>query len=89
GILSNRLRRQALALCRQALGVKAPPQLPALSWQERCRQAVGIDWEVCPVCGKGRMQTVIWIPAGRAPPFPEAQPKATQLCPAQAAAGQA
>ena len=68
GILSNRLRRQALALCRQALGVKPPPQLPALSWRERYRQAAGVDWEVCPVCGKGRMLTVLWIPAGRGPP---------------------
>ncbi|MCB9296233.1 MAG: transposase [Lewinellaceae bacterium] len=65
GILSNRLRRQALALCRRALGMTPPTQLPVLSWRERYRQATGIDWEVCPVCGKGRMVTVIWIPAGR------------------------
>ena len=41
GILSNRLRTQALAICRQALGIKPLPKLPALSWQERYRQATG------------------------------------------------
>jgi hypothetical protein len=68
GILSNRLRRRALALCRQALGVKPPPPLLVLSWRERYRQATGIDWDTCPVCGKGRMLTVLWVPAGRGPP---------------------
>ena len=88
GILSNRLRRKALALCRRALGVKPPPQLPALSWQERYWQATGIDWETCPVCGKGRMLTVVWIPAGRAPPSC-LLPRRTQLPTAQVRTGHA
>jgi len=42
--------------------VKPPPQLPALSWRERCWQAAGIDWDVCPVrqfCLKKREETAI------------------------------
>jgi hypothetical protein len=68
GILSNRLRKQSLGLCRRALGVKPPPHLPTLPWQERYRQATGMDWDTCPVCGKGRMLTVLWVTAGRGPP---------------------
>ena len=80
GILSNRCRKEALAVCRKALGVSPAVRVPKLSWQERYRQLTGTDWATCPLCGKGHMVTVMWIPAGRAPPgLGAVKQKPTQL----------
>ena len=62
GFLANRYRTEKLALCRKLLTAPQPAdELPPRRWQDRLRDLIGQDIEVCPCCG-GRMLTVSTIP---------------------------
>jgi hypothetical protein len=61
GFLANSHRSEKLALCRKLLAVPPPEPVPLRRWQDRLRDLIGQDIEVCPCCG-GRMLTVSTIP---------------------------
>jgi hypothetical protein len=61
GFLANSHRSEKLALCRKLLAVPPPVPVPPRRWQDRLRDLIGQDIEVCPCCG-GRMLTVSTIP---------------------------
>ena len=61
GFLANGHRGEKLALCRKLLAVPPPEPVPPRRWQDRLRDLIGQDIEVCPCCG-GRMLTVSTIP---------------------------
>ena len=72
GFLSNRYRRQKLALCRQLLGssvtdtnADASQQPP--DYRDQVEQLTGFSLRKCPVCLQGLMVEVEEIPAD--PPF--------------------
>jgi len=58
GLLANRNRNNAIAVCRNILGtcktVTKEDSRPE-TWQEQLLRICGIDVNVCPVCQKGRM----------------------------------
>jgi Putative transposase/Transposase zinc-binding domain len=66
GLLANRNRKDAIALCRELLGngkivTKENDRLE--TWQEQLFRICGIDVTVCPVCQKGRMfRTALLLP---------------------------
>lgn len=58
GLLANRNRNNAIAVCRKILGVGktiAKEDSRPETWQEQLLRICGIDVNVCPVCQKGRM----------------------------------
>jgi hypothetical protein len=55
GLLSNRQRRQQLALCRKLLKATPPPETAPLTTQELYHQLTGIDPTRCRACGEGRL----------------------------------
>jgi hypothetical protein len=65
GILSNRVREQALASCRESLHAD-PPTFPAPPGETRaaaCLRIFKIDLELCPKCGEGRLVPLFsWTP---------------------------
>ncbi len=57
GLLSNRNRRNNIALCRELLGkgkIETRKDEP-ITWQERFLEITGVDLTKCPICTKGRM----------------------------------
>ncbi len=73
GLLANRHREQALALCREVLpGPPAPPKLTKSDWRSALLQSLtGVDAMRCEVCGKGALHLVgelVPAQAPRAPP---------------------
>ena len=61
GLLANRNRNNAVAVCRKILGsVKAitKEDRKKETWQEQLVRICGIDVNLCPVCRKGRMTRV-------------------------------
>jgi len=61
GLLANRNRKEAIALCRKILGTKKTITKDSNrkeSWQEQLLRICGIDVNTCPVCKKGRMLRV-------------------------------
>jgi len=38
-------------------------------WKQACRDHLGFDPDLCPICGKGKMLTVENLPPGRSPPL--------------------
>lgn len=68
GLLANRHREQALALCREVLpGPPAPPKLTKSDWQSLLQSLTGIDPLRCEVCGYNTLHLVGDL-APRAPP---------------------
>ncbi len=60
GLLANRKRKDAIALCRQILGDSKTQQNPRKeTWQEQLLRICGIDVTLCPVCRKGRMLMIV------------------------------
>jgi hypothetical protein len=58
GLLANRNRDTAIAVCRKILGAGKPiakKDRKQETWQEQLIRICGIDVNVCPVCQKGRM----------------------------------
>jgi hypothetical protein len=58
GLLANRNRNNAIAVCRKILGTGEAMAKPARrkeTWQEQLLRICGIDVTTCPVCQKGRM----------------------------------
>jgi len=84
GLLGNRGKRRALALCRAALDQPAcePPQA-AESVAAFCWRVAAIDLRTCGHCGVGHMYLVQVLPAhhppARAPPRPDAAPTSAVL----------
>jgi len=61
GLLANRNRKDAIALCRKFLGsgiTETKENVSKETWQEQLIRICGIDVTVCPVCQKGRMLRV-------------------------------
>jgi hypothetical protein len=61
GLLANRKRKNAIALCRKVLGdgsTVTPPNTRKETWQEQLFRICGVDVTLCPVCQKGRMWRV-------------------------------
>ena len=72
GLLANRNRKTALAICRKQLCLAPVTQTestPPRSWQERVYQLTGKDPMCCPHCNKGRL-----IFKATMPPDPERAP---------------
>jgi len=72
GFLSNRFRRQKLALCRQLLGspvvdANADSSEQPQDYRDQYEQLTGFSLRQCPVCRQGLMVEVEEIPAD--PPF--------------------
>ena len=66
GLLSNRKRKDNIALCRDLLGT--PPiatKEGKETWQAQLLRICGIDVFACPVCQKGRMFRVDELPPSR------------------------
>jgi hypothetical protein len=58
GLLSNRKRKNTIALCRKILGdgnTVIQPTTRQETWQEQLLRICGVDVTLCPVCRKGRM----------------------------------
>jgi Putative transposase len=70
GLLANRHREKALALCREVLpGPPAPPKLTRSDWQSLLQSLTGVDPMRCEVCGQNALHLVGELaPAPRAPP---------------------
>jgi hypothetical protein len=61
GLLANRKRKNAIALCRKILGdgsTVAQPNTRKETWQQQLFRICGVDVTLCPVCQKGRMWMV-------------------------------
>ena len=61
GLLANRKRKEAIALCRQILGEEkttTQQNTRKETWQEQLLRICGIDVTLCPVCQKGKMWMV-------------------------------
>jgi hypothetical protein len=67
GLLSNRNRKDDIALCRKLLesGNTVAWEKDKETWQEQLLRICGIDITDCPVCKKGRMLTVEFLPPSR------------------------
>ena len=68
GLLANRHREQALALCRKVLpGPPLPPKLTRSDWQSLLQSLTGMDPMRCETCGRNTLHLVRDL-APRAPP---------------------
>jgi hypothetical protein len=68
GLLSNRNRKDDIALCRKLLEnamTVTTEKDKQETWQEQLLRICGIDVTACPVCKKGRMLTVEFLPPSR------------------------
>jgi len=68
GLLSNRNRKDNIALCRRLLesGVTVTKEKDKKeTWQEQLLRICDIDVTACPVCKKGRMLTIEFLPPAR------------------------
>jgi hypothetical protein len=77
GILSSS-KRPVLRQLQQSFGIDRPQVKEKKNWKEICREHLDYDPDICPHCGKGKMQTIeIMLPqracptilSGRAPPL--------------------
>jgi hypothetical protein len=55
GILSNRVREDALAQCRAFFGTEPPPPRSPETRTAACFRLFGVDPSICPTCKKGRL----------------------------------
>jgi len=77
GLLSNRNRKDDIALCRKLLenGMTVTTEKDKQeTWQEQMLRICGIDVTACPVCKKGRMLTVEFLPPSRCNDPPGCRP---------------
>ncbi len=77
GLLSNRNRKDDIPLCRELLDCGKPVTRENDSketWQEQLLRICGIDVTLCPVCKKGSMLTVEFLPPSRCNDPPEHRP---------------
>ena len=61
GLLANRNRKDAIALCREFLGTGktlTKEKIRQETWQEQLIRICGIDVTRCPICQKGRMSRI-------------------------------
>ena len=73
GLLANRHREKALALCREVLpGPPAPPKLTRADWQSLLQSLTGIDPMRCEICGQNALH---WIGELKPAPSPRAPPR--------------
>ena len=73
GLLANRHREKALALCREVLpGPPAPPKLTRSDWQSLLQSLTGVDPMRCEVCGQNALH---WIGELKPAPSPRAPPR--------------
>ena len=71
GLLANRHREQALALCREVLpGPPARPKPPKTDWCDRLQSLTGIDPMRCEVCGQKALRLIGEVAPARAPRAP-------------------
>src|SRR3954469_764419 len=69
GLLANRHREQALALCREVLpGPPARPKPPKSDWRDRLQ--TDIDPMRCEVCGQKALRLVSPVASAQAPRAP-------------------
>ena len=72
GLLANRHREQALALCREVLpGPPTRPKLTKSDWQSLLLSLTGVDPMRCEICGQHALHLIGELtpaPAPRAPP---------------------
>jgi len=61
GLLANRARAGKLRLCRALMGLPPPSPKVKESVQETMLRLTGEDIEQCPVCGVGRLRSVLVI----------------------------
>lgn len=71
GILSSRRKAEYIPALQKA-NIKTLVPIK-LSWQEVCRQRLGFDPEICPLCGKGKM-VLVGLLEPRPPPAWPFQP---------------
>lgn len=63
GILSNRVRAEALAKSRASLGTQPPPPRAPETRSAACFRLFGADPTVCPTCRQGRLVVLAqWLP---------------------------
>jgi predicted Zn-ribbon and HTH transcriptional regulator len=67
GLLSHRLKREALSACREFYALPSAPPPAARTWAEVLSDVTGIDAYRCPACGQGLLTEALLAP-GRAPP---------------------
>jgi hypothetical protein len=71
GLLANRHREKALALCREVLpGPPAPPKLTKSDWQSLFQSLTGLDPMRCEVCGHNALRLVGELAPAQAPRAP-------------------
>ena len=68
GILSNRLKNQALEAAYRSEGQQRPEKLPAMLWFELIEMVCGKNPLLCPKCKKSRLSMVAQLPPKRAGP---------------------
>ena len=71
GLLANRHREQALAVCREVLpGRPSRPKPPKADWRERLQSLTGIDPTRCEACGQKAVRRIGELAPVRAPRAP-------------------
>ena len=68
GILSTS-KRPVLRQLQQSFGIDRPKVKEKKNWKEICREHLDYDPDICPHCGKGKMQTIEIMLPKRAPPL--------------------
>ncbi len=71
GILSNRLKNQALDAAYRSEDQQRPDKLPTIPWFELIEMICGKDPLLCPKCKKSRLSMVALLPPKRAGPVDE------------------
>ena len=72
GLLANRHREKALALCRQVLPGRPAQKIPKTDWRHRLENLTGIDPSRCEVCGQKALRLIEALVPARAPRAPPA-----------------
>jgi putative transposase/transposase-like zinc-binding protein len=70
GLLANRNREKALALCRKVLPGPPARKVQKMGWQDRLQSLTGIDPMRCEVCGQKALRLVETMAPARAPRAP-------------------
>lgn len=69
GFLSTRNKKVSLPKIRGSLGLTLAKEKPVFTVKDVLRITKGIDPDICPVCKKGKMESVEEYPRPRAPPI--------------------
>ncbi|MEA2604819.1 MAG: hypothetical protein QOF89_5811 [Acidobacteriota bacterium] len=70
GLLANRHREKALALCREVLPGPPARKIEKTDWREQLESLTGIDPMRCEVCGQKALHLVGELAPARAPRAP-------------------